>query len=79
MTRNESLSGAENGPPKADKLFDQDKQNGPPKADKLFDQKCLICKAPGNFPTRHFLPRRITGCIQGNPQRFILVTRLFRR
>ena len=38
MTRNESHSGAENGPPKADKLFDQNKQNGPPKADKLFDQ-----------------------------------------
>ena len=36
MTSNESHSGAENGPPKADKLFDQNNQNGPPKADKLF-------------------------------------------
>ncbi|MEP0332246.1 MAG: hypothetical protein ABJC59_00410 [Anderseniella sp.] len=31
-------SGSENGPPQADKLFDQWKQNGPPQADKLFDQ-----------------------------------------
>ena len=36
ITRNESHSGAENGPPKADKLFDQNKQNGPAKLDKLF-------------------------------------------
>jgi hypothetical protein len=38
ITRNESHSGTENGPPEADKLFDQSRQNSPPEADKLFDQ-----------------------------------------
>jgi hypothetical protein len=33
------FAGMENGPPKADKLFDQLKSHGPPKADKLFDQQ----------------------------------------
>ena len=42
ITSNEHHSGAENGPPEADKLFDQNRQNGPPKADEMLQTaRCL--------------------------------------